>query len=109
MGSITKTKAAILVELNQSLEIVDLELPVLRKGEVLVKVHSAGLCHTQLLEIKGENASGAHNPNLLGHEGSGIVCDVGEMVRKVKKGDHVVLSDQRQRGQCVPRAARAKW
>lgn len=92
MGSITKTKAAILVELNQSLEIVDLELPVLRKGEVLVKVHSAGLCHTQLLEIKGENASGAHNPNLLGHEGSGIVCDVGETVRKVKKGDHVVLS-----------------
>ena len=38
------------------------------------------------------NASGAHNPNLLGHEGSGIVCDVGETVRKVKKGDHVVLS-----------------
>ena len=45
-----------------------------------------------MLEIKGENATGAHNPNLMGHEGSGIVVGVGKNVSKVKKGDHVILS-----------------
>ena len=78
MSTTTKTRAAVLVDLNSPLEIMEIDLPALRSGEVLVKVHSTGLCHTQLLEIKGENASGPHNPNLLGHEGSGVVVEVGE-------------------------------
>ncbi len=92
MSTTTKTRAAVLVDLNSPLEIMEIDLPALRSGEVLVKVHSTGLCHTQLLEIKGENASGPHNPNLLGHEGSGVVVEVGEAVNKVSAGDHVVLS-----------------
>lgn len=86
------TLAAVLSELHQPLEIMELSLPDPRPGEVLVKVVASGICHTQLLEIKGENATGPHNPNLMGHEGSGIVVATGAGVTKVKEGDHVVLS-----------------
>lgn len=85
-------KCAVLVEINQPLKVMELDLPAPEEGEVLVKVASSGICHTQLLEIKGENASGPHNPNLMGHEGSGTVVSVGEGVKKVKNGDHVILS-----------------
>ena len=87
-----RTKAAVLVELNRPLEIMDLDLPDPAEGEVLVKIHASGLCHTQLLEIKGENAGGSHVPNLMGHEGSGIVEAAGKNVHKVKKEDRVILS-----------------
>jgi len=87
-----KVSAAILFELNEPLRVVDIDLPEPQKGEVMVKVMATGICHTQLLEISGKNATGAHNPNLMGHEGSGVVESVGEGVRKVKPGDHVVLS-----------------
>jgi len=86
------TRAAVLFELNRPLKILELELPPPKEGEVLVRVSASGICHTQLLEIKGENATGAHNPNLMGHEGSGIVISIGEGVEKVKEGDHVILS-----------------
>ena len=57
-----------------------------------MRVSASGICHTQLLEIRGENATGPHNPNLMGHEGSGVVVAVGKNVSKVKKGDHIILS-----------------
>lgn len=87
-----KTKAAILKELNSSLVIEELDLPGPNEGEVLVRIAASGICHTQLLEIKGENATGDHTPNLMGHEGAGIVESVGSGVAKVRKGDHVILS-----------------
>ena len=87
-----KVRSAVLYELNQPLKIVELDLPPPESGEVLVEVFASGICHTQLLEIKGENATGPHNPNLLGHEGTGMVVSVGKKVTKVKEGDHVILS-----------------
>ena len=85
-------KAAVLFELNRPLRIIDLPVPEPGAGQVLVKMTYSGICHTQLLEIAGKNAAGPMNPNLLGHEGSGMVQKVGHGVKKVKEGDHVVLS-----------------
>ena len=87
-----KVRSAVLYELDHPLKIIELDLPAPEQGEVLVKVIASGICHTQLLEIKGENATGSHIPNLLGHEGSGIVVSVGKKVTKVREGDHVILS-----------------
>lgn len=94
-------KAAVLFELNQPLRIVD--LPVRSPGahQVLVKIAATGLCRAQLLEIRGENTIGPMNPNMLGHEGSGIVMEVGEGVTKVVPGDHVILSWIKGSGQNV--------
>ena len=86
------SKSAVLYNLNSPLQVIELDLPAPKSGEVLVKVIASGVCHTQLLEIKGENATGPHNPNFLGHEGAGIVISVGEGVSKVKADDHVILS-----------------
>ena len=85
-------KAAVLVDLNQPLQIFELPVNSPKSGQVLVKLMATGICHTQLLEISGKNTIGPMNPNLLGHEGSGIVEEVGEGVTKVQKGDHVILS-----------------
>jgi len=87
-----KTLAAILVQLNAPLEIVELEIPSLKRGQVLVQIAYSGLCHTQLNEWKGSKGPDPFLPHTLGHEGSGIVLEVGEGVTKVKPGDHVVLS-----------------
>ena len=86
------TKAAVLVGLNKPLKILNIDLPPPSTGEVLVKVFFSGICHTQLLEIAGKNASGSYIPNLMGHEASGEVIEVGDKVKKVKKGDFVILS-----------------
>lgn len=87
-----KTQAAILVEQNCPLEIVELKIPPLKKGQVLVKIAYSGLCHSQLNEWKGTKGPDPYLPHTLGHEGSGIVLDIGEGVTKVKPGDPVVLS-----------------
>ena len=85
-------KAAVLYELNKPLRIMEFPVPEPEEGQVLVNMAYSGICHTQLLEIQGKNTNGPMNPNLLGHEGSGVVDKVGKNVRKVKKGDHVILS-----------------
>ncbi len=87
-----KTLAAILVELNRPLEFWELEIPPLKRGQVLVEMAYSGLCHTQLNEWKGSKGADPYLPHTLGHEGSGIVLEVGEGVTKVKPGDAVVLS-----------------
>lgn len=87
-----KTQAAVLCALNQPLEIWDLEIPKLARGQVLVDIAYSGVCRTQLNEIKGYKGPDAYLPHTLGHEGSGIVLDIGEGVAKVKPGDPVVLS-----------------
>ena len=97
----TQTKAAVLFNLNKPLKIITLNLPEPKKGEVLVKIFYSGICHTQLLEIAGKNAAGSFIPNLMGHEASGEVIRTGMGVSKVKKGDRVVLSWIKGKGQNV--------
>ena len=86
-----KTKAAVLYETNKPLVIEEVEIPKLKDGQVLVKVLFSGVCGSQLNEIKGLKGEDKYLPHLLGHEGSGIVEEVGSKVTKVKKGDYVVL------------------
>src|SRR3989344_8677915 len=86
------TKAAILVELNKPLQVGDIELPKeLSYGQVLVKVSYSGICGAQFNEIEGAKGPDKFLPHLLGHEGSGIVLEVGAGVKTVQDGDHVVL------------------
>lgn len=87
-----KTLAAVLFEQNQPLQVIELEIPPLKKGQVLVQMAYSGLCHTQLNEWKGTKGPDPYLPHTLGHEGSGIVLEVGEGVTKVKPNDPVVLS-----------------
>lgn len=88
----TKTLAAVLEEINKPLQIEELILPELKPGQVLVKVSYSGLCHSQLNEILGLKGPDKFLPHTLGHEGSGVVMEVGPGVTKVKAGDHVVLT-----------------
>ena len=87
-----KTLAAVLVKQNEPLQIMELEIPALKRGQVLVKIEYSGLCHTQLNEFKGTKGPDPYLPHTLGHEGSGTVLEIGEGVTKVKPGDAVVLS-----------------
>lgn len=87
-----KTQAAILFEVNKPLQIAELELPRLLSGQVLVEVHQSGICRSQLMEVQGKRGRDKYLPHLLGHEGGGVVVETGKGVRKVKAGDHVVLT-----------------
>ena len=87
-----KTEAAVLCQLRHPLEIWELEIPKLSRGQVLVEIAYSGICRSQLNEINGFKGPDAYLPHTLGHEGSGIVREVGEGVTKISPGDHVVLS-----------------
>lgn len=87
-----KTTAAILEKLKAPLVLEELIIPSLKEGQVLVELRYSGICHTQLNEIKGLKGEDPYLPHTLGHEGSGIVLEVGPKVTKVKAGDPVVLS-----------------
>ena len=84
-----ETRAAVALEAGKplSIETVDLEGP--RAGEVLVEIKSTGICHTDEFTLSGADPEGLF-PAILGHEGAGIVLDVGKGVTSVKKGDHVI-------------------
>ena len=84
-----KVKAAIALEKGKPLIIdhVDLEGP--KKGEVLVEIKSTGVCHTDAFTLSGSDPEGIF-PSILGHEGAGVVVDVGEGVESLKKDDHVI-------------------
>lgn len=84
-------RAAILVEQNAPLVVAEVKIPKLDVGQVLVEIEYSGVCGKQLEEISGKRGEDPFLPHLLGHEGAGIVVDVGPGVRKVKSGDHVVL------------------
>ena len=84
-------KAAILEKINGPLAVADVELGELSVGQVLVKVLVSGICGAQLQEIAGNKNNAKFVPHLLGHEGCGIVEDIGAGVTKVKKGDKVVM------------------
>ena len=88
----TSTTAAILVALKQPLVIDEIALPAtLEAGQVLVEIHYSGICGSQLGEIDGVKGEDRFLPHLLGHEGSGVVLEVGAGVRHVARGDNVVL------------------
>ena len=84
-----KTRAAVAFEAGQplSIETVDLDGP--REGEVLVEIHATGICHTDAFTLSGEDPEGVF-PAILGHEGAGVVVDVGSGVKSISKGDHVI-------------------
>ena len=85
-------KAAIMVQQNQPLVIDDVQIVnSLAIGQVLVEVKYATICGSQIGEIAGIKGPDPYLPHLMGHEGSGIVQEVGPGVTKVKPGDHVVL------------------
>jgi len=86
-----KTLAAILVDTDRVV-IDELQIPLLRPGQVLVEIKYSGVCHTQLLEVRGHRGKDSYLPHCLGHEGSGVVVEIGDKVEKVKVGDHVILS-----------------
>lgn len=88
---IKKMKAAVLVQLNRPLEIMELEIPKLQDGQVLVKVLFSGVCRSQLMEARGLRGVDKWLPHLLGHEGSGTVIDIGPKVTKVEVGDDVIM------------------
>ncbi len=84
-----KTRAAIAWAAGQPLEIVEVELDGPKAGEVLVEIRATGVCHTDEFTRSGADPEGLF-PVIFGHEGAGIVVDVGAGVKTLKKGDHVV-------------------
>jgi len=84
-----KTRAAIAVAPNKPLEIHEVDLDGPKAGEVLVEIKATGICHTDAYTLSGKDSEGLF-PSILGHEGAGIVREVGEGVKSVKPGDHVI-------------------
>ena len=91
-------KAAILTGLDQPLEIHDVELDEPHAGEVKVRMAASGVCHSDL-SVQNGTLMGV-SPIVLGHEGAGIIEEVGEGVTDLKPGDHVVISWVPQCGEC---------
>src|SRR5688500_13614470 len=84
-----EVKAAIAHEANKPLQIETVELEGPKAGEVLVELKATGVCHTDEYTLSGKDSEGLF-PCILGHEGAGIVVDIGPGVKSVKKGDHVI-------------------
>jgi len=84
-----KTRAAVAFEAKRPLEIVELDLEGPRAGEVLVEIMATGICHTDAYTLDGLDSEGLF-PSVLGHEGAGIVREVGAGVTSVAVGDHVI-------------------
>ena len=84
-----KTMAAVAFEAAKPLEIVEVDLDGPKAGEVLVEIKATGVCHTDAFTLSGDDPEGAF-PAILGHEGAGIVVDVGEGVTDLKPGDHII-------------------
>jgi S-(hydroxymethyl)glutathione dehydrogenase/alcohol dehydrogenase len=109
-----KTRAAVAFEAKKPLEIVELDLEGPKAGEVLVEIMATGVCHTDAYTLDGLDSEGLF-PSVLGHEGAGIVREVGPGVTSVKPGDHVIPlytpnaasanRASRARPTCAPRSA----
>ena len=84
-------KAAVLYDTNKPLKIDTLQFGTLKYGQVLVKIAYSGICHSQLMEVRGKRGEDKWLPHLLGHEATCIVKEVSKGVTKLKKGDRVVL------------------
>ncbi|GAA2867577.1 NDMA-dependent alcohol dehydrogenase [Pseudonocardia halophobica] len=95
-----KTKAAVVYETGKPIEIEELELDGPKDGEVLIRYTHAGLCHSDVHISHGDLE--ARLPMVLGHEGAGIIEEVGPGVTRVKPGDHVVCS-------FIPNCGTCRW
>ena len=84
-----KTRAAIALEAGKPLEIAEVDLEGPKDGEVLVEIKATGICHTDEFTLSGADPEGIF-PAVLGHEGAGVVQEVGGGVTSVKPGDHVI-------------------
>jgi S-(hydroxymethyl)glutathione dehydrogenase/alcohol dehydrogenase len=84
-----KTRAAVAFKAGEPLKVEEVDLEGPRAGEVLVELKATGICHTDEFTRSGADPEGAF-PAILGHEGAGIVVDVGAGVTSLKKGDHVI-------------------
>lgn len=84
-----KTRAAVAFAAGKPLEVIDVDLEGPQAGEVLVEMMATGICHTDAFTLSGDDPEGAF-PAILGHEGAGIVREVGAGVKSVKPGDHVI-------------------
>ncbi|MFL5950737.1 MAG: alcohol dehydrogenase catalytic domain-containing protein [Gaiellaceae bacterium] len=95
-----KIRAAVLEEFGAPLEVQELDLAEPQAGEVLVRLAACGVCHTDLYTASGADPSG-YAPTVLGHEGAGVVERVGDGVRDVAPGDHVVTLFSPQCRECI--------
>ena len=95
-----KSRAAVAFAAGQPLSIVEVDVEPPRKGEVLVKISHTGVCHTDAFTLSGDDPEGLF-PCVLGHEGAGVVVEVGEGVTSVQPGDHVIPLYTAECGQCL--------
>ncbi len=95
-----RMRAAVLEEFGAPLAVQEIELADPKAGEVLVRLVACGVCHTDMYTASGADPSG-YAPAVLGHEGAGVVEAIGEGVRDVKVGDHVVTLFSPQCRECV--------
>lgn len=84
-----RTRAAVALEPGKPLEVMEVNLEGPRAGEVLIEIKATGICHTDDFTRSGADPEGLF-PAILGHEGAGIVLEVGEGVTTLKPGDHVI-------------------
>src|SRR6185436_15331182 len=84
-----KTQAAVGYAAGKPLEVVTVDLDGPRDGEVLVEIKASGVCHTDEFTRSGADPEGLF-PVIFGHEGAGVVVDVGRGVTSLKAGDHVI-------------------
>ncbi|GAB55277.1 S-(hydroxymethyl)glutathione dehydrogenase [Glaciecola punicea ACAM 611] len=89
MSQFIKSKAAVAWAANQPLSIEEIDVMLPKAGEVLVKIIATGVCHTDAFTLSGEDPEGLF-PVVLGHEGGGVVEQIGEGVTSVSVGDHVI-------------------
>jgi len=95
-----KSRAAVAFAAGEPLKIVEIDVEPPRKGEVLVKISHTGVCHTDAFTLSGDDPEGLF-PCVLGHEGAGVVVEVGEGVASVKPGDHVIPLYTAECGECL--------
>lgn len=95
-----KSRAAVAFAPGEALQIVEVDVTPPKAGEVLVKITHTGVCHTDAFTLSGDDPEGVF-PVILGHEGAGIVVEVGEGVTSVKLGDHVIPLYTAECGKCL--------
>jgi S-(hydroxymethyl)glutathione dehydrogenase / alcohol dehydrogenase len=102
-------KAAVLYKTGCPLVVENnIEVPELKAGQVLVKVHFSGVCHSQLMEARGKRGDDPYLPHMLGHEGSATVLEVGPGVTRLKKDDIIILTWIKCRGADVSQTKYSK-
>ncbi len=95
-----KSRAAVAFAAGQPLQIVEIDVAPPQKGEVLIKISHTGVCHTDAVTLSGDDPEGLF-PAVLGHEGAGVVVEVGEGVTSVEPGDHVIPLYTAECGECL--------